>query len=99
LELEPVADAGQGRPEVVRRGGVLLRPLVFGFPRAVSTEDQYAIDYAAETNDVKFANTVSRVPDSPAIRQAIRDFELFFARIKAYYSDPRPASTPARSTS
>lgn len=53
----------------------------------VSGEDSYAVDYAAETNDVKFSNVVTRSPDSPSIRQAIADFELFFDRIKAYYSD------------
>jgi hypothetical protein len=58
------------------------------FQALITTEDQYAVDYSAETGDVKFANTISRTPDSPSIRQAMADFDLFFARVKAYYSDP-----------
>lgn len=57
------------------------------FQELVTTEDQYAVDYSAVTHDVKFANTIGRVPDSPAIRQAMVDFELFYDRIKAYYND------------
>jgi hypothetical protein len=57
------------------------------FQALVSNEDQYAVDYSAETHDVKFANTISRNPDSPTIRQAIEDFDLFYDRVKAYYSD------------
>jgi hypothetical protein len=57
------------------------------FQALVSNGDQYAVDYSAETGGVKFANTVTRTPDSPSIIRAIEDFELFFARVKAYYSD------------
>lgn len=58
------------------------------FQALVTTEDQYAIDYSAETNGLKFANTIARTPISPAIRQAVTHFfPPIASRVEAYYSD------------
>lgn len=60
----------------------------------ISNEDTYSVDYSAETNGVKFSNTITRTPDSPTIRQAMQDGQNLLApRVSAYYADPTTGIT------